>query len=134
MWGPILEKAWAKVKGNYEASEGGFTPNGIRSITGAPVFIYMTQDITDQSQAFDLLTAANDIDYPMQAGTWGSDDSQRTTCGIASAHAYSILETFLLNYNGEQIKMLLMRNPWGETYYSGPWSSDDSRWTDELVA
>jgi hypothetical protein len=24
MWAPILEKAWAKVKGGYENSEGGF--------------------------------------------------------------------------------------------------------------
>jgi hypothetical protein len=24
MWAPILEKAWAKVKGSYERSEGGF--------------------------------------------------------------------------------------------------------------
>jgi hypothetical protein len=40
MWGAILEKAWAKVKGNYESSEGGFTVSGLRSLTGAPVFTY----------------------------------------------------------------------------------------------
>jgi len=40
MWAPILEKAWAKVKGNYESSEGGFAPSGLRAITGSPVFTY----------------------------------------------------------------------------------------------
>ena len=37
MWAPILEKAWAKVKGNYEMTEGGFTVSGLRAVTGAPV-------------------------------------------------------------------------------------------------
>jgi hypothetical protein len=30
--------------------------------------------------------------------------------------------------------MLMMRNPWGATFYTGDWSSGDSRWTSELVA
>lgn len=44
-WPPILEKAWAKVKGNYEASEGGFMSTGLRALTGAPVFRYSTSTI-----------------------------------------------------------------------------------------
>jgi len=37
-WAPLLEKAWAKVKGTYTASEAGFTATGLRAITGSPVF------------------------------------------------------------------------------------------------
>ena len=37
MWGPILEKAWAKVKGAYENSEGGFLKTG--SIEGGQLEI-----------------------------------------------------------------------------------------------
>ena len=70
----------------------------------------------------------------MGAGTTGENDSQITDCGIATGHAYSILEPFKMNVNGEIVNMLLMRNPWGTTYYSGPWSSSDENWTDELVA
>ena len=40
LWGPILEKAFAKVKGNYAASDLGLLKNGIRALTGAPVFGY----------------------------------------------------------------------------------------------
>lgn len=40
MWAPILEKGWAKVKGNYAQTDGGFVVNGLRSITGVPVFTY----------------------------------------------------------------------------------------------
>lgn len=44
MWGNLLEKAWAKVKGNYMAAEGGFTYSGLRVLTGAPVFGYKEKD------------------------------------------------------------------------------------------
>lgn len=36
--------------------------------------------------------------------------------------------------NGTDHKMIMVRNPWGITYYSGEWNSDDTRWTDALVA
>ena len=40
MWGPIIEKAYAKMNGNYEFVNGGFVENGIRTLVGAPVFTY----------------------------------------------------------------------------------------------
>jgi hypothetical protein len=40
MWGPILEKAWAKVKGNYAQANGGFVVSGMRTLTGVPTFTY----------------------------------------------------------------------------------------------
>jgi hypothetical protein len=40
MWAPILEKAWAKMKGSYTNADGGLITNGLRSLTGAPVFKY----------------------------------------------------------------------------------------------
>ena len=44
MWSPVLEKAWAKVKGSYEiAGSGGLTSNGMRAILGIPVLILTSQ-------------------------------------------------------------------------------------------
>jgi hypothetical protein len=82
LWVPILEKAWAKAKGTYANSEGGWTQNGLRALTGAPVFEYWTYDIykdtgylpglyenfTDD-EAFTLFKNANDLDYMLGAGT-----------------------------------------------------------------
>jgi len=54
---------------------------------------------------------------------------------MASAHAYSILETFeMTDSEGETIRQIMIRNPWGSSTYTDEWSKDDSRWTDELVA
>jgi hypothetical protein len=36
MWGPIIEKGWAKVKGSYMNADGGISSNALRFMTGAP--------------------------------------------------------------------------------------------------
>ena len=46
IWGALIEKAWAKVKGNYINSNNGYTINGIRALTGVPVFNYKTSEST----------------------------------------------------------------------------------------
>lgn len=38
LWAPILEKAIAKVKGNYYQLIAGIDGNALRTLTGAPVF------------------------------------------------------------------------------------------------
>lgn len=50
MWGPIIEKAWAKVKGSYSNADGGLVENGIRFLTGAPVFLLDSQDVTSDAK------------------------------------------------------------------------------------
>lgn len=40
LWVPILEKAVAKIKGNYDNLENGDPSNMLRLLTGAPVFLY----------------------------------------------------------------------------------------------
>jgi hypothetical protein len=47
MWAPILEKAWAKVKGNYLSSNGGFMGPVQHAFTGLPAFSYF--DIKQRS-------------------------------------------------------------------------------------
>jgi hypothetical protein len=66
----------------------------------------------------------------MTAGTAGNgSDSYRNNCGIAMSHAYSILAPFTIVDNGVTWKLLLARNPWGITMYTGDWRYDDTRWT-----
>ena len=40
LWAPILEKAFAKVMGNYYNEKGGQPANSLRALTGAPVLTY----------------------------------------------------------------------------------------------
>ena len=40
IWGAVVEKAYAKVIGNYYKTNGGYLQNGLRVLTGSPVFSY----------------------------------------------------------------------------------------------
>lgn len=48
--------------------------------------------------------------------------------GLVTEHAYSLLDT--VEIYGERLAKL--RNPNNFEHYTGPWSDDDSRWTDSL--
>lgn len=47
LWAPLIEKAYAKVKGNYYFIEGDQPSNSLNALTGAPVFIYNTTGIDE---------------------------------------------------------------------------------------
>ena len=79
---------------------------------------------------------ADDLEYLMSAAVYFSDwNSDTNACGIIQGHAYSVLSAFELDDPSTGVhKMYLVRNPWGVTYYHSDWSSNDSRWTDELAS
>lgn len=139
MWAPLVEKAWAKIGGNYELSNGGYLENGLRSVAGVPVFTYWGSDFQTLEEAQTLWTtmkAADEIDYLMSAAVYYSDFSSDTnSCGIIQGHAYTVLSAFEMtdSVTGTTYKMYLIRNPWGVTFYSNEWHAGDSRWTDELA-
>lgn len=139
MWGAIMEKAWAKMKGNYLIAEGGLVENGLHYLVGIPVFRYYTSEISDTTAAeslFDTLVAADAANYLMGFGTAGSGNDQETNnCGIAMSHAYSITAAFTMtDASGVAHKCILARNPWGVAYYNQEWNKNDAAWTDALVA
>lgn len=137
LWGVLLEKAFAKVKGTYEHTDGGFVTNGLRTLIGAPVFYYAISEGSVNANAtllFSTLTAADQLKYIMALGTDGTSDQELNSCGIAMAHAYSLISVFSMTNATDTINMYMIRNPWGFTYYNGKWNSADDRWTPELIA
>ena len=144
-WAPVLEKAWAKIVGNYAQANGGFIITGTRVLTGVPGFAYSATTLGTSTssktymtldEAHALLVSGEAANYIMNAGTNGSGNDQVTnSCGIAMSHAYSMLAAFTMKDASDvEHKMLLFRNPWGTTGYSANWKHDDTNWTDALVA
>lgn len=116
LWPAILEKAWAKMKGNYHLISGGFVANGLKSLTGAPVFYFMTGSTLTDDEVYELISEGEELDYPMGAGTEGSTDTTFNDCGIAMGHAYAVLNAFTMtDADGVEYKMYTLRNPWGIT-------------------
>ena len=51
---------------------------------------------------------------------------------MISGHAYSVLNIYYFNYEGKIIKLIKLRNPWGEKEFNGQWSDNSLEWNDEL--
>lgn len=108
---------------------------GMRSLTGAPYFSYYPT-AEDVALVYEIILEADEANYLMAGGTaGGGNDQENNACGIAMSHAYSLLTGFTMtDADGTAHDLLMFRNPWGQTGYTGTWSKDDANWTDELVA
>lgn len=51
IWPAIMEKAWAKVRGNYINANGGLIENALHHLVGIPVMRYETSAITSDALA-----------------------------------------------------------------------------------
>lgn len=81
--------------------------------------------ILDKSRFWEeMKTAANDT-Y-LYAG--GADHYKRY--GKSAQHAYAVLQ---VAEHGD-LKLLKMRDPWGEHQENGPWTYRFTEWTSELVS
>lgn len=45
--------------------------------------------------------------------------------GIISGHAYSLLGAYEITHDGNQVKLIKLRNPWGEREWNGNWCDGD---------
>ena len=75
VYGPILEKAFAKYHGNYEHIIGGNPALAIRTLYGAPYKQLEHKDTAEDALWEALVNADNNNDI-IQAGTFGSNDSR----------------------------------------------------------
>ncbi|KAG9085226.1 hypothetical protein FS749_004601 [Ceratobasidium sp. UAMH 11750] len=128
-WVPLLEKAYAKLHGDYASLNGGFESEAIEDMTGGLSTMFHTHDIlnTDKFWNEQLLRANKDrlfgcYIYPM---AWSSEVK-----GLHTLHAYSILDA--LEVGGK--RFLRLRNPWGKSEWKGRWSDGSKEWNAEWLA
>uniref|UniRef100_A0A672GPZ1 Calpain-2 catalytic subunit-like n=1 Tax=Salarias fasciatus TaxID=181472 RepID=A0A672GPZ1_SALFA len=114
-WSALLEKAYAKVNGCYEALSGGSTTEGFEDFTGGIAENYdlqrpprnMFQIINKALEAGALLGCSIDI-------TSAADSEAVTRQKLVKGHAYSLTGAVEVNYRGRMEKLVRMRNPWGQ--------------------
>jgi hypothetical protein len=110
LWFPILEKAFAKWKGSYDAiGNGGSSAAVMTALTGKSTD-YLSTGYESEDQIFKAIKAGGDKKLPMTAGTH-DDKKLYTNTGVYADHAYSVLGAE--EANGK--RYILLRNPWGES-------------------
>ncbi|KAK9967387.1 hypothetical protein ABG768_001790 [Culter alburnus] len=128
-WSALLEKAYAKVNGSYEALTGGSTTEGFEDFTGgiaenyelskAPPYLFnlMQKALTLGS----LLGCSIDI-------TSSYETEAVTSLKLVKGHAYSVTAAEEVHFRGNLVQLVRIRNPWGQVEWTGAWSDNSKEW------
>jgi hypothetical protein len=89
-WLPILEKAYAKVHGDYESINGGWPGEAVEDMTGGVTTTIASNRVLSKDKLWrELANSDNEFVFALAAMGTGWDSKRG---GLALGHAYSILE------------------------------------------
>ncbi|XAR62905.1 Calpain-3 [Bertholletia excelsa] len=134
LWVSILEKAYAKLHGSYEALEGGLVQDALVDLTGGAgeeIDMRSAQAQIDlaSGRLWSQLLRFKQEGFLLGAGSPSGSDVHISSSGIVQGHAYSLLQ--VREVDGH--KLVQIRNPWAnEVEWNGPWSDSSSEWTDRM--
>ncbi|XP_047474396.1 calpain-5-like isoform X3 [Penaeus chinensis] len=154
-WCALLEKAYAKLHGSYEALEGGNLSDALVDLTsGVSAHLDLTvggytDDFEKRKQLFKMMVKEmNEHALMCCAITTGEnftgphsheEAEMRTNVGLVKGHAYGITAVRKINigdtglfsiFKGAQkIRMVRLKNPWGEREWNGAFSDGSPEWS-----
>ncbi|XP_063106274.1 calpain-3 isoform X6 [Cavia porcellus] len=129
-WSALLEKAYAKLHGSYEALKGGNTTEAMEDFTGGVTEFFEIKDaprdmyriMRKAIERGSLMGCSIDTIVPVQYET-------RMACGLVKGHAYSVTGLEEALFKGEKVKLVRLRNPWGQVEWNGSWSDSWKDWS-----
>ncbi|XP_038160784.1 calpain-9 [Cyprinodon tularosa] len=128
-WSALMEKAYAKIHGSYESLKGGSTMEAMEDFTGGVGEVYETKKPPEN--LFAIMKKALDRGSMMGCSidiTSSAESEAKTSTGLVKGHAYSITGLEEVNFRGQRIKLIRIRNPWGQVEWNGNWSDNSREW------
>jgi hypothetical protein len=119
-WLPLLEKAYAKVHGDYDAISGGYSGEGVEDLTGGVTTKVLTNRILSKERLWNELMEMNNqfLFSASSPSDYGDDSDSRK--GLALGHAYSVIKAVEEeDEDGKKHRLVLIRNPWGKRSWDG---------------
>uniref|UniRef100_A0A8C7LEJ0 Calpain-2 catalytic subunit n=1 Tax=Oncorhynchus kisutch TaxID=8019 RepID=A0A8C7LEJ0_ONCKI len=104
-WSALLEKAYAKLNGCYEALSGGSTTEGFEDFTGGIAEVHELRNAGPK--LFKIIRKALSRGFLLGCSVDGSR---------------------LLSDSPYSLQLVRVRNPWGQVEWTGAWSDNSSEW------
>ncbi|XP_009469180.1 PREDICTED: calpain-9 isoform X2 [Nipponia nippon] len=122
-WSALLEKAYAKLNGSYEALKGGSTIEAMEDFTGGVGEMYEVKKAPDNF--YEILEKAlkrcSMVGCSIDISS-ATESEAKTPFGLIKGHAYSVTGIDEVRYRDQQVQLIRIRNPWGQVEWNGPWS------------
>jgi len=128
-WVSLVEKAYAKLHGSYEAIERGQTLDALVDLTAGIAEYRDLKEITDHSMAYSTMLRAYEAGSYFTCSVKGNF-TEVNEHGLVRGHAYTITKVMRVKTTqGERENLIRIRNPWGDaTEWNGAFSDGDRMW------
>ncbi len=129
LWGVFLEKAWAKANGGYANIVCGYPREVFEAFTPfttIPIEVAkenkksLWENIKGADQYNAIMTCS------IREGTPGL-----AKVGLLENHSFSLVSAFERKVGNDTVKLMKIRNPFGEGEWNGDWSDKSAKWTDQ---
>ncbi|CAB1348887.1 unnamed protein product [Coregonus sp. 'balchen'] len=144
-WSALVEKAYAKMYGCYEALDGGNTADALVDFTGGisePLDLVeegLSTDEEKRSVLFDRVLKVHSRGGLISASIRAASSAEmeaRLACGLVKGHAYAVTDVrkvrlghgLMAYFKSDKLTMIRLRNPWGEREWNGAWSDSSEEW------
>lgn len=140
-WSPLLEKAYAKLSGCYEALDAGNTADAFVDFSGGvseSINLAEKNYVADEHELkllFQKIHKAMSRQAMVSCSIRAEEGKRETRmdCGLVKGHAYCVtaMKEVVIQegfFRDKKLMMVRVRNPWGGKEWNGAWSDGSREW------